>query len=358
MQTLSLEHPEPVKDGRRKPSETEIEAVLCEFERFCKVQSKKQIRQSTLDGYTACLRVLIQKCGLPLHRLDVPTLRAVVASRLTSNLSRFANPGDLSNTTMNRFLFVLRRFAELRGIDTDRKEVKRTLAFKTATPRRPFGEESLLTPENVETLIGCMKSAKWKCLFAVLWDTGGRVDEICSLDFSDVHRDANGFVVNIRHSKTVSRALRILTPIGLRWLTLYLPTHSGVGPLFSTRSGKKMNTNTVRQELRRAENSVGKHVSPVSFRKSASTLWKKTGLPSDPAIRMRLGHAKDSRMFEKFYLTFGAAAYREEELRALGVSEKPSEPEEAAPHMLAMRQTNVEGSAMPGLLRSAEWSSQ
>lgn len=109
------------------------------------------------------------------------------------------------------------------------------------------------------SLIQHVRIPAWKALIAIMWDTGCRIGEICGLDYEDVVRDENGFILHIRHSKTMKRQLRLITPeIGLEYFTSYFVQQQGRGPLFQTSSGARITPDVVRRILSQAK--IGKHL--------------------------------------------------------------------------------------------------
>ncbi len=257
------------------------------------------------------LDVLTRKYGLRLDSVDLTELDRIVTERAQV----------LAPATFNTEMAVLRRWCEFHHIDPREKDVCDILQFKKAIPTRQLVDSDILTPDDVLSLIQHLRTPAWKALIAIMWDTGCRIGEICGLDYEDVVRDENGFILHIRHSKTMKRQLRLITPeIGLKYFTPYFVQHQGGGPLFQTSSGTRITPNVVRKILSQAKigKHLGKRVWPTLFRKSASTYWKKTGMLPDPAIRQRLGHSRHSRTFEQWYLQYGDDSQKVAELSALG----------------------------------------
>jgi integrase len=246
-----------------------------------------------------------------LDSIDLTDLERIVTERAQT----------LAPATFNTEMAVLRRWCEFHHLDPRDREIRDVLQFKKATPTRQITDSDILTPEDVISLIQHLRTPAWKALIAIMWDTGCRIGEICGLDYEDVTRDEHGFVLHVRHSKTMKRKLRLITPeIGLKYFTPYYVQHRGRGPLFQTSSRTRITSDVVRKILSQAKigKHLGKRVWPTLFRKSASTYWKKTGKLPDPAIRQRLGHSRHSRTFEQWYLQYGDDSQKVAELAALG----------------------------------------
>ncbi len=290
---------------------TSPQEVMQAFKNFCRRRSKRAMSPKTLDRYEQVIDVLFRKYGLRLDSVNLNDLERIVTERAQV----------LAPATFNTEMAVLRRWCEFHHLDPRERDVRDVLQFKKATPTRQIVDSDILTPDDVTSLIQHLRTPAWKALIAIMWDTGCRIGEICGLDYEDVTRDEHGFVLHIRHSKTMRRKLRLITPeIGLKYFTPYYVQHRGRGPLFQTSSGTRITSDVVRKILSQAKigKHLGKSVWPTLFRKSASTYWKKTGMLPDPAIRQRLGHSRHSRTFEQWYLQYGDDSQKIAELAALG----------------------------------------
>jgi integrase len=290
---------------------TAPQEVMEAFKNFCKRRSKRAMSPKTLDRYGQVLDVLFRKYGLQLDSIDLTDLERIVTVRAQT----------LAPATFNTEMAVLRRWCEFHHLDPRDREVRDVLQFKKATPTRQITDSDILSPDDIISLIQHLRTPAWKALIAIMWDTGCRIGEICGLDYEDVTRDEHGFMLHIRHSKTMKRKVRLITPeIGLKYFTPYYVQHQGRGPLFQTSSGSRITSDVVRKILSHAKigKHLGKRVWPTLFRKSASTYWKKTCMLPDPAIRQRLGHSRHSRTFEQWYLQYGDDSQKVAELAALG----------------------------------------
>lgn len=291
--------------------ESKMATVLDEFKDYCRRHSRIGIRETTLHSYAQRILVMIRTSGLPYDKLDADTLARVVLVR-----AKRCKP-----STFNSEIAVLRHWVGFHGLDVEDKEIRKELKFKRVIPNTKHSDSDVLMPEDVETLINHLRTSSWKALVACLWDLGCRIGELVGLDYADVTRDQFGFVLHIRHSKTVARKLRLITPIGLKYFTPFYVGHDKRGALFKSYRLSRISTATIRSILRKKK--VGGHIQkpcyPTWFRKSASTYWKKTALLPDAAIRKRLGHTADSKIFESWYFQWGDQSQQNAELAALGV---------------------------------------
>jgi integrase len=294
--------------------------IIDRFKDFCRRRSSRAVSDTTLKRYGDIIDVLSRHHSLPLDSVDLDEIERVIIER-TKRISQ----GKLSPATYNTEVAVLRRWCEFNGLDPAEREVRKVLKFKRLQEddlkqSRRLNDSDVLKPEGVESVITHFRSLEWKALIAVMWDTGTRIGEICSLDYENVTRDQHGFILHITQSKTKRRSLRLITPdIGLKYFQPYYLSHRGKGALFQMRKGGRIEPEAVRKDLYRLGRKTERKLWPTVFRKSASTYWKKTHLLSDPAIRMRLGHAKNSRIFEQWRLQHGDDSQKRAELAALGV---------------------------------------
>ncbi len=136
----------------------------------------------------AVLDRIIRNHGLPLHGFTAEVLQDSVTS---------LNSSGNASATINTDIAVLRRWSEFQGLAPDSREIRKILRFKRFVPKYQLTDSDLLTPVDIETLIQHLRTPAWKCLLALLWDTGARIGEICKLEYKDITRDRHGFVVSI-----------------------------------------------------------------------------------------------------------------------------------------------------------------
>ena len=294
-------------------------AILDMFADFCRRRSKRAVSDSTIKRYLITINILAQHHGLSLETVDLQELEAIVSAR-----AKRVSKKTLSPATYNTELVVLRRWCEFHGFDPSEKQVRNILRLKTLRAddlRKKLTDADMLKQDDVTDIIESFYGPEWRAAIAVLWDTGCRIGELCSLNYSDVTRDEHGFVLHLNQSKTENRSLRLITPdIGLKYFQPYYLSHNEKGALFKMRrKGRRISQSSLRKSLTNYGKKHKKPLWPTLFRKSASTYWKKSGLLSDPAIRKRLGYTKDSKTFEQWYLQHGDDSQRNEELRALGI---------------------------------------
>lgn len=182
-----------------------------------------------------------------------------------------------SEWTKHDYKVVLKKFFKwLRGTDIYPEEVRWIKVRGAKNNKLP---EDMLTQEEVKSLIDHAQSSRDKALISVLYESGCRVGELCSLRMKDVSFDEYGTVVVFPSGKTGPRRVRLI--ISTPFLATWIETHPlkedpnswlwvNVGQV---NHGKPMNYAGVRKALRsmaqRAR--IKKAVNPHNFRHSRAT---------------------------------------------------------------------------------------
>lgn len=298
------------------------------FEDFARRTVGGNSRESSIRIYTNELNILQKYYELSTKRPTVEGIKTVLNKRLNfrvgKTFSKDGNrlaPGKISANTYNTTVQVLRMWVRYWDIDPTERPFKGLFKSKTRESRRVKTADELLTLEQVEKIVDYHRYPVWKAFTSVLWDTGCRPAELCSLDYDDVVRDQHGFVMNIKESKTKTRSLRLITPLGLQWFGLYFRIHSGNGALFVNGKGNRISSNDVAMIYKNVTKALGQSVWATLFRKSASTYWKRNEILDDTAIRRRLGHKQWSKTFERHYHQYFDEDYLAAELRVLGIED-------------------------------------
>jgi len=314
---MALAQDKAQEEAEKKEQQAKLNSLSEDFENFIQMRAKSKLRESTFETYMRHLKVLVLRHGLPMDSLTVEDISRTLKSRIK----------NLAPSTANSVIVVLRKFAEFRGLDVDSREMRKLFQFKRVLPTKRFEREDLLMPEDIIKILDLCSSIDYRAFFAVLWDTGARVGEICSLDYEDVTKDEHGFILHIKHSKTTERRLRLITDIGLDYFAPHYESFSGSGALFRKRNGSRIMPHDAAPYLRNRRKRVGKKLMPQLFRKSASSWWKSSGLLDDRDIRIRMGHKPWSKMFERYYELYFQEDYAAAELRALNGNNHEPEPE-------------------------------
>lgn len=154
--------------------QAELDFLFEDFKNFIQMRAKSKLRESTFETYVRHLKILFSNHWLPKDNLTVEDISRALKSRVKK----------LAPSTANSVIVVLRKFAEFRGLDADSREMRKIFRFKRVIPTRRFSREDILMPEDIIRILDITSSRDYRAFLAVLWDTGARVGEICSLDWS------------------------------------------------------------------------------------------------------------------------------------------------------------------------------
>ncbi|MGY5859065.1 MAG: site-specific integrase [Candidatus Thorarchaeota archaeon] len=228
--------------------------------------------------------------------------------------------GDVTkeSTFLDRVRRILGRSPEYDSVFAQR--IGRMLKSTTSTPRAMDGREERLGITDIVELIQGSRSVKWKALLAFSWDTAFRPGEIVSINYGDILHSGSEWAVRVKREKSGDYQQHdIMTWLSHMWFIPYYENHpTKTGPLFPTRSGKRMTVHALGQNISDRGRRQDRKLYAYTIRKSAATWWERTGLLPTSSIRARLGHTQRSRTFEKHYLALFHEDYTEDVVRAQG----------------------------------------
>lgn len=122
-------------------------------------------------------------------------------------------------------------------------------------PKADQKDMRVLTPVEIEVLLGHASSDRWKALFALLAFTGLRISEALALTWDDITPDA----VVVRASKTEAgvREVMLISRVARMLTKLRLAQPAGTRYVFATREGQPVSRRAALVALRAAEKSGG-----------------------------------------------------------------------------------------------------
>ena len=128
---------------------------------------------------------------------------------------------DLKVGTINFYITMLRQFYKwLEGDDEEFPKKVRHLKPLAYQPEliSEYGESSIqiYSVEELERMIKLGRSAREKCLVALSYDCGGRLNEILSLKMGNIKREPPFYKIYLHGDKTWKRAR-----VGKRWVGVY-----------------------------------------------------------------------------------------------------------------------------------------
>jgi integrase/recombinase XerD len=159
-------------------------------------------------------------------------------------------------------------------------------------PRRKRPLPTVLSLEEVGTLLGAIRVARYQAIAMVLYGAGLRITETLALEVTDV--DGTRGVIRVRHGKGDKAREAKLSPTLYAWLRQYWARERPPKPyLFASRkTGKPPQTETVRAALADAAKQawISKRVTPHVLRHSFATHLLEQGTDLR-VVAALLGHA-------------------------------------------------------------------
>lgn len=166
---------------------------------------------------------------------------------------------------------------------------------------------AVLTPAEVQALLGAIRSPKSRAVSMVMYGAGLRISEACALQFGDI--DSQRGVLHVRKGKGGHSRYALLSKTLLRALRAYYRQTTPPGPLLfpGHRTPRRPITReAVRWRLTQAavEIKLRKRITPHSLRHSFATNLLESGVDL-PTVQMLLGHRSIRSTAEYIHITLG-----------------------------------------------------
>jgi site-specific recombinase XerD len=158
-------------------------------------------------------------------------------------------------------------------------------------PRIPKKLPDVLDPEEVQQLLGAVRSTKLRTILIAAYGAGLRISEALRLNVSDI--DSNRMVIHIRGAKNGKDRLVLLSPDLLVALRRYWVEARPKGShLFPGRNGRPVHIDVIRRALQAVVRQLGfkKRVTLHSFRHGFATHLLEDGTDVR-VIQTLLGHS-------------------------------------------------------------------
>ncbi len=222
------------------------------------------------------------------------------------------------------------------GVERGNKRAPAILFAKLKGKNGSLTRNDLLTEAEVQALIDACDHPRDRAFIATLWDTGARVDEVCSIKAADVRPTQYGaYDVTLSRSKTFERNVACFeaAPYLRTWLNMLGKTGDGASLWTSRRRGEDgIDVEGARYILRAAvakaresgKLAARKRVYPHLFRHSRATRLVEMDY-HETKLTARLGWALSSRQIAR-YVHLAAMGDIDEEARIHGIKAKPREP--------------------------------
>jgi integrase/recombinase XerD len=193
--------------------------------------------------------------------------------------SKYGKP--LSVLTQHNALVVVKTFFEFL-LETDKIQMDPSSGL--ALPKKPQTLPDTMTPEEIERLLeqpDCTSATGFRnrAIMEVLYATGMRNSELCSLEVYDVNLASEE--IRIRFGKGGKERIVPIGEMAKEYLSEYLTmirprlikAGAGEQTLFVSRSGRKINTTDLVMMVRKyaKEAGIGKRITPHTFRHTCAT---------------------------------------------------------------------------------------
>lgn len=230
-----------------------------------------------------------------LEQLDrFKPLNEVTAIDINKFINHIKQKHDYSDGTISIRKVYIKKYFTLNEKDEIVKNVKAT------RPRKALDPADIITVDDVNTLIKVTQSPMYRALLSVLWESGGRINEILSINKErDLIENDYGFEVKIFASKTAGynngyRKMILIdsAPYIREWQVYNNKKSEKLFPIGSRAVRKTL-------DVLKLKTGIKKPLNPHAFRHGAATRLVKTKV-QESIIRKQLGWAPDSKMISTY----------------------------------------------------------
>ncbi len=155
----------------------------------------------------------------------------------------------------------------------------------TKTPRnkvKRISPTELVSREEQEKVVKACENLRDKCLISLLFDTAMRIGEALNVKLGDISSDDNGFLVQVRETKSTQRTVRVknATPFLSIWLNQHPSKDNPDAYLFPNPRGGVLGYNAARKVIQVAQRKARvKHFKVHMSRHTRITELLKEGVP-------------------------------------------------------------------------------
>jgi site-specific recombinase XerD len=179
----------------------------------------------------------------------------------------------------------------------------------------------LYDESEVRAMIGACQNSRDRCIIAVIWEAGLRVEEIGHLTWGQVKFDDFGVVLNVDEKTGRPRYIRIVgaTQYLIAWKNDYPCTITPDAPVFLTAQKLPLEYGAIAMQLKKIGKRAGikKTISPHLFRHSRITHMLQEGY-SESVVKLTMWGRLDTTMFAS-YAHLGNADIDNEILEKQGI---------------------------------------
>ena len=248
-------------------------------------------KESSLATYESQLVSLRKRLGKPLSEVTIRDL---------GNLKR-----DLRRENQRSAPYYLRT---LRGFYKSSGKNDLAVACRMPIKAPRLAPDAILTPLEVKQLIEASGSKRDAALIGAMWDTGGRISELLSLDLKDVREEKGAepprYVLwfhTVKSDGLQHEGYVLDTATTFRaWLKSH-PFRDPSAPVFCSASRRRMGRKTAWAMMQAVARKAGitKHVHPHLFRHSRATALLRMRVP-EVDVKKLLGWSPSSQQLTRY----------------------------------------------------------
>jgi site-specific recombinase XerD len=195
------------------------------------------------------------------------------------------------------------------------------------------GEENVLTPNEIKTLISSAKSIRDRCFISMLYEGGFRIGELGIMKWEDIKLDSYGLTVKVCFKTEIERHIRLIICKNdiANWKSVYPGIPEGSSRVFVNRDGSDMSYIGLLKRIQTCVNrsNITKHVYPHLFRHSRITHLIQEGV-SESIIKLMMWGSINTTMFQ-LYAHLSNKDIDNEMLRHYKISQDDAVPEKFEP---------------------------
>ena len=233
------------------------------FELVTIAARKRNLKESTAAAYCHALSPFLRTVNKPWQELSI----ADADNYLTAKRMEGIMP-----ETYNHYYAALRfMYKRILKLNWDEDEIPRM--------KRDRSLPTILSKNEIDTLLAVTKNLKYKAIFAVMYSGGLRVSEVTHLHYDDISRTNHS--IHIKNTKSRMDRYTILADRTLEILTEYWYQCGRPRDILfpSQTTGEYLDISAVNQVLKRSSQKAGitKHVTSHAFRHSFASHLLESG---------------------------------------------------------------------------------
>ncbi len=299
--------------------------------------------------YLRLLKVLAEKLDKDFDKATKRDIEKLQSKICSMDVKYGKRKGKLSTSSKYDYMIILKTFFRWLKKKKEPEEVEWINPLRPKTKK--LHPDKILTWEDVILLSKASMNPRDKALVQVLWDTGGRIEEILTLQLTDIETVIEGQAVKLHFRKSkIEESLRSplivrSAPALLDWIRYHPLRNDKTAPLFiKLNVNKPMNYDSARKVLKdlKERSGLDKPVNPHNFRKSSASFYSHVPELSELEVKTRFGWKKSSKMLD-IYCNVSEKKVNDKILELHGLKDMDKTREEIKPVVCICGTTNPAG---------------